>query len=196
MKLNKKISVFCASSSKVNKDFLDAAGELAQLLIAQNCLIQYGGGRAGLMGKIADAALAGNGSIKGIIPKFMIDEGWVHPGIEDMVVVADMQERKHMIMSDTDAIIALPGGVGTLEELTEAITLKQLGLINVPIVILNINRFYDPLLELFEKMVDENLLRMEHQKLWQAVTQVSEVIPAINNAFLWDSGNARNIAAI
>jgi len=191
-----RVSVFCASSSKVDEKFIGPTKTLAKAFSKAKWLIQYGGGGIGLMGVLANTALNDRAPIKGIIPQFMVDEGWVHNGLEDLEIVPDMHERKRRIMYHTDAIVALPGGCGTLEELTEAITLKQLGLINCPIVIVNLFEFYTPLLQFFDTMVIEQLLRVEHKSLWRVVDRVSEVIPAIENHTGWDSASARNIAAI
>ncbi len=191
-----KVSVFCASSSKAKKEFRKAADELADLLIKNNLLIQYGGGGAGLMGQLADRVLEKNGKIRGIIPQFMVDEGWMHTGVKDMLVVNTMAERKNIIMTNTDGIIILPGGIGTLEELTEAMTLKQLGIIDVPIVILNINGYYDRLCSFFEKMSSENLLRNEHHQLWTKAKTPDDAVHQLLNSPKWDKTKARNSAAI
>lgn len=191
-----KVSVFCASSSLAGKDYKKAADTLAGLLVENDILVQYGGGGAGLMGQLADSILARNGKIKGIIPQFMVDEGWVHPKVEDMVVVNNMAERKNLIMTDTDGIISMPGGIGTLEELTEVITLKQLGLIDIPIVILNTNGFYNDLCSFFEKMGSENLMRKEHNELWQKASTPEEAVHFLLNTPRFDKVKARKRAAI
>lgn len=169
---------------------------LARSLVKENLLVQYGGGADGLMGHLADTVLELNGRIRGVIPRFMIDEGWVHPGVIDMVSVDDMQERKKKIMMETDAIISLPGGYGTLEELTEAITLKQLGLITSPIIIVNINGYYNALLEFFSNMLKNQFISEEHCQVWQSVERSADVIPALKVAESWDPVKARNNAAI
>jgi uncharacterized protein (TIGR00730 family) len=115
----------------------------------------------------------------------MQDEGWGHNDVEDMIVTTDMSERKKTIFDMSDAAVALPGGVGTLEELTEVITLKQLGLFNKPIVIVNVNGFYDHLITFFDHMVRGNFMRLEHKDIWQIVTTAEEVVPAITNYTGW-----------
>jgi len=137
------------------------------------------------MGILADSMLAAGGKITGVIPGFMMDEGWGHAGVSDMIVTADMSERKKAIFAMSDAAVALPGGVGTLEELTEVITLKQLGQFNKPIIIVNINGFYDHLIEFFEHMFRGNFIRLEHKDIWQIVTSPEEVVPAILNYTGW-----------
>jgi len=191
-----RVSVFCASSSRAAAVHMEAAEKLAGLLTDNDLLVQYGGGHAGLMGKLADIILTRNGKIRGIIPQFMVDEGWMHTGVEDMIVVKDMAERKNLIMTKTDGIIAMAGGVGTLEELTEAITLKQLGLIDVPIVILNTGGFYNELCTFFEKMSEENLIRGEHHRLWTKAHTPEEAVHLLLSSPKWDKTKARNSAAI
>ena len=115
------------------------------------------------MGKLADAVIENKGRITGVIPSFMKDEGWDHSDVNEMIVTRDMGERKKQMFAMADAVVALPGGVGTLEELTEAITLKQLGLFKGPIIILNTLNFYKSLIEFLEHMVAGNFLRYEHK---------------------------------
>lgn len=191
-----RVSVFCSSSSLVSQKFVDESIELARSLVNENYIIQYGGGAIGLMGQLSKTVLSLKGKIRGIIPQFMIDEGWHNADVEDMIVVKDMQDRKRMIMTETDAIITLAGGYGTLEELTEAITLKQLGLISIPIIIVNTNGFYNPLLRMFEKMKQENFIRKAHCEIWHTVNTALDVVPALLGAPQWDTENARNTAAI
>ncbi len=191
-----KVSVFCSSSSLAGEVYRNAVRDLATLLVKSNLLVQYGGGDVGLMGHLADTVIENQGKIRGIIPEFMVKEGWWHHGVKDMKIVESMSERKRIIMTDTDGIIALAGGFGTLEELSEAITLKQLGLINVPIIILNTNGFYDELFNFFRKMSTENLIREEYHKMWQEVKLPGDVLPQLINTPTWDSSKARKRAAI
>ena len=133
---------------------------LVLFLPNQKINVIYGGGGIGLMGKLADAVIENNGSITGVIPSFMNDEGWGHPHVNEMIVTSDMGDRKKKMFAMADAVVALPGGIGTLEELTEAITLKQLGLFKGPIIILNTLNFYKSLIDFLEHMVSGNFLRM------------------------------------
>jgi len=133
------------------------------------------------MGKLADAVLENGGRITGVIPSFMKDAGWGHRGVKEMIITRDMGERKKNMFSMSEAVIALPGGVGTLEELTEAITLKQLSLFSGPIIILNTLGFYKSLIEFLDNMVDGNFLRLEHKGIWEVVNTPEEVISALNN---------------
>ena len=180
-----KVCVFAASSSRIDEAYMIAASELGTVFAREGVHAIFGGGGIGLMGLFADAMLADGGKITGVIPKFMMDEGWGHDGVSDMIVTADMSERKKTIFAMADAAVALPGGVGTLEELTEVITLKQLGQFNKPIIIINVNGFYDHLIEFFEHMFRGNFIRLEHKDIWQIVTMAEEVVPAITNYTGW-----------
>jgi len=191
MKKIKSVCVYCASSSKINPDYFEAAREIGQLLAQRGMRCVCGAGNQGLMGTLADSVLAHGGEVLGVIPQFMIDEGWCHPGLTQTVVTADMHERKERMAQEADAVIALPGGCGTLEELFEIITWKQLGLFLNPIVILNIDGYYDPLIA----MLNKNFMRHEHARLWQVAQTPQEAIDDILNAPAWDP-SIRKIAAI
>lgn len=180
-----KVCVFAASSSRIDPAYAIAAAELGKEFAERHVHAIFGGGGIGLMGIFADTMLACNGEITGVIPEFMIKERWGHDGIKDMIITSDMSERKKTIFAMSDAAVALPGGVGTLEELTEVITLKQLGQFNKPIIIMNINGFYDHLIEFFDHMVRGHFMRLEHKDIWQIVTSAEEVVPAIINYTGW-----------
>jgi uncharacterized protein (TIGR00730 family) len=182
----RRVSVFCASSAKVNSSYLEAAAELGQILSDESIAANYGGGAYGLMGALADSMLSAGGSVRGIIPQFMVDQGWNHTGLEDILIVGDMHERKKRLAENVDAIITLPGGVGTLEELLEMITHKQLGQVLVPIIIININNFFDPFLEMLERMVEEHFMRTVHKDIWTVIEHPGQVLEAIRNAPKWD----------
>jgi uncharacterized protein (TIGR00730 family) len=184
--VHRRVSVFCASSAKVDRSYLEAADRLGKILTEAGIAANYGGGAVGLMGALADSMLSAGGSIRGIIPGFMVEHGWNHPELGEMLVVEDMHERKKRLAEDIDAFIALPGGVGTLEELLEMITLKQLGQVLVPIVIINTNRFFDPFFEMLERMVRERFMRPIHRDIWTVVDQPEEVLDAIRSAPRWD----------
>ncbi len=179
------VSVFCGSSQKVDPVYLHAAVELGELFAQHQINVYYGGGAVGLMGQLADTMLEKGGKITGIIPAFMLEQGWGHHGINHMVV-QDMHERKKKLAENVDALVAMPGGVGTMEELLEMITLKQLGKILSPIVIININAFFDPLLEFFEQMIEQRFMREIHRNIWTVINKPSEVLQAIDNAPKWD----------
>ncbi len=184
--IHQRVSVFCASSNKVDKIYFDAARKLGLVLAEHGIAANYGGGGVGLMGNLADTMMEAGGSIRGIIPEFMVDQGWNHPLVKDMLIVKDMHERKKKLTENIDAFIALPGGVGTLEELLEMMTHKQLGQLLAPIIIINTNQFFDPFLEMLRKMVEERFMREVHQDIWQVIEDPNDVIKAINRSPVWD----------
>ncbi len=182
----KQVCVFCASSSKVSEVYTTEAQALANSLVANNYGIVYGGGAVGLMGTIADSALEAGGSVKGIIPRFMVEVEWEHPGVKNMIHVDTMAQRKALLVEQVDAVIALPGGTGTLEELFEVVSLKKLGLFHQPIILVNTKGFFNPILEMMDKMVQEHFMREAHLQLWQVVEKADEVVKAIREAPEWD----------
>jgi len=182
----RRVSVFCASSAKVKDIYLETAGRLGEILASEGIAVNYGGGAVGLMGRLADKIMSAGGSVRGIIPGFMVDQGWSHKGISDMIIVKDMHERKKKLTEEIDAFITLPGGVGTLEELLEMITLKQLGQVLVPIIIVNTQNYFEPFLQMLDKMVEEQFMRAVHKEIWTVVDTPEQVIEAIRNAPEWD----------
>src|SRR5699024_7516582 len=139
-----------------------AANELGRFMAQRKINLVNGAGGIGLMKSIADAVLDNGCKVIGVIPHFMVEQNWQHPGLTELIEVKDMHERKKLMAEKSDAIIAMPGGCGTLEELLEIITWKQLGLYLNPIIILNINSFFDPLLEMLEKAINENFMSQQH----------------------------------
>src|SRR5438128_662891 len=129
-----RVCVYAASSAHCAPEFLQAARQLGVLLAQAGATVVYGGGAVGLMGAVADGALEAGGHVIGIIPRFMTEVEWQHTGLNTLEVVEDMRERKHRLLTGSDAVVALPGGCGTLEELSEAITLKRLGIYFNPII--------------------------------------------------------------
>jgi uncharacterized protein (TIGR00730 family) len=146
-------------------EYRDAATALAQEMAARNIGLVFGGGRVGLMGHIADAILAAGGHAIGVIPNFMIERELAHQGLPDLRVVESMHERKALMASLADAFIAMPGGFGTFEELCEAITWTQLGLHRKRCGLLNVRGYYDPLLTLFDRAVDEGFVRDDTREI-------------------------------
>ncbi len=191
----KRICVYCASSSRIDESYFDAAEELAVQLVSHDATVVYGGGAAGLMGCIADTVIEHGGHVVGVIPKFMTEVEWQHKDLEEIHVVADMHERKKMLLEGTDAVIALPGGSGTFEELLETISLKRLGLYTKPIIILNTNNYYAPLIEMLEKSIKENFMSEAHKKMWTVVSDPKDVIDAIEKSPEW-SADAISFAAV
>ncbi len=190
-----RICVYCASSAKIDEIYFEATERLAKILVNSKVQVIYGGGGHGLMGKLADTVLAQGGQIKGIMPQFMNEVEWAHKKVTDFEFTNTMHERKAKFLENIDALIALPGGPGTLEELLEAITLKRLGQFTKPIIILNTNGYYDPLIQMLERCVEEKFLRPIHAEMWTFVHQPEEVMSAINQSMEWDE-NAISFAAV
>jgi uncharacterized protein (TIGR00730 family) len=190
-----RICVYCASSQQSDPLYRETAFRLGALLAEGGSTVVYGGGSAGSMGAVADGALSKGGEVIGILPRFMADLEWGHPGLTHLELVEDMRERKHRLLTGSDAVIALPGGCGTLEELFEAITLKRLGLYLNPIVLLNTRDFYSPLVRFMERTIAEHFMNPEHAAMWQLVAEPEDALPAIGNAPRW-SEDARNYAIV
>jgi uncharacterized protein (TIGR00730 family) len=189
------LCVFCASSSKVDVGYKEAAESLADICINNNIHVLYGGGGVGLMGALANRILAGKGRITGIIPDFMKKMEWAHTDVTEMIVVEDMRERKKRMIENVDAVVALPGGVGTLEELLEVITLKQLGRFTKPIIIINTDGFYDSLLQLFNEMVEKKFMHDYHRQIWSVIDKPDDLLSSYSASVLWDA-SAINKAAL
>lgn len=181
-----KICVYCASSSRIEEKYFKATEDLAKIFLENNIEIVYGGGATGLMGKLADTIIEGGGKIKGIMPVFMNEIEWAHKKLEDLELTETMHERKAKFLDNIDGIVALPGGTGTLEELLEAITLKRLGQFTKPIIILNIDGYYNPLKEMLERSVSENFMFVKHLEMWAFVSKPEDVLDNIQNAPKWD----------
>ena len=137
------------------------------------------------MGHLADVIIDNGGKITGISPKFMQDIEWTHKRLEKLELVNTMHERKSKFLENIDAVIALPGGCGTLDELIEAITLKRLGLFLKPIVIINIQGFYNPLLQMLERCVDQNFMDKRHLKMWNVVDETNNIVDIIRDIPDW-----------
>lgn len=189
------ICVYCAASTKIKQSYFDETSKLGQLLAESNLSVIYGGGSSGLMGQLANSALSAGGSVIGVIPQFMCDVEWNHNGLTELILVDTMHERKARMAKMADAVVALPGGCGTLEELMEIITWKQLGIFTKPIVIVNMEGYFDPLIDMLEKALDEQFMREEHRNMWSVVNTSDQVLDAIQNAASWDE-NARSFAAV
>ena len=191
----KNVCVYSASSTKIDSIYFEAAQELGKLLAHQHINLINGAGCLGLMCSISDAVLAAGGTVTGVIPHFMVEQEWHHKGLTQLIETETMHERKKIMADLSDGVIALPGGCGTLEELLEIITWKQLGLYLKPIVILNINGFYNPLLEMLEHAIEENFMRREHKNIWQVATTPQEALDLLYSTPLW-SKDVRKFAAI
>lgn len=152
---NKGIVVYCASSTKIAEEYFDAARRLGTAIAQLGVPVINGAGRMGLMAAVTDGALAAGGTAIGVIPQFMVDAGRNHPGLTRTIVTKDMHERKSTMASLAMGAIALPGGIGTLEELAEMMTWRKLGLFKGPVVIFNYRGYYDALLEWLDRSVEE-----------------------------------------
>ncbi len=189
------VCVYCASSTQIDPVYFEAARQLGTLIAERHIRLINGAGTIGLMRAVADAVLANGGQAIGVIPTFMVEQGWQHSGMTQLIEVGGMHERKQMMANLSDAVIALPGGCGTLEELLEIITWKQLGLYLNPVVILNTSGFFDPLLEMLQKAIDENFMRRRHGDIWHVARTPEEAIELIHTVPVWDT-SIRKFAAI
>ena len=190
-----RVCVYCASSAETDPVYRDEARKLGRALAENGCTVVYGGGAIGSMGALADGALEAGGQVVGIIPRFMTEVEWQHPGLATLEVVEDMRERKHRLLTGSDAVVALPGGCGTLEELFEAMTLKRLGLYFNPIILLNTRGFYAPLQTFMARVIDERFMNREHAAMWSMVDRVEDVLPEIRRTPKWRD-DAREIAVV
>jgi len=189
------ICVYCASSSQVKPSYFNATSRLGKILADAKLSVVYGGGSMGLMGQLADSTLEAGGKITGVIPRFMCDVEWNHTGLTELILVDTMHERKEKMAMMADAVVALPGGCGTLEELLEVITWKRLGIFTKPIVIVNLEGYFDDLISMLNRAVEEHFMRDEHRQMWEIVQQPEEVLEAIQHSMNWDI-NARSFAAL
>lgn len=191
----KNVCVYSASSTQIAPAYFEAATQLGRLLAIKGINLINGAGSIGLMAATSNAALAAGGTVTGVIPRFMVEQGWHHTGLTRLVETENMHERKQLMARMADAVIALPGGCGTMEELLEIITWKQLGLYLNPIVILNVNGFYDPLLSMLQQAVDQHFMRPEHAGIWRVVTTAEEAVEMLYTTPIWNK-NVRKFAAL
>lgn len=189
------ITVYGASSASIPSVYLDAAAQLGKTIAARGHTLVNGAGRAGLMHACAEGVLEAGGKAIGVIPHFMVSEGWEMKGMSQLIEVGTMHERKTRMAFLGDACIALPGGPGTLEELLEVITWKQLGLYLKPIVILNTGDYFAPLLALFARAASEHFMREAHQQIWQIASTPEEAVALCERTPLWDK-RVRKFAAL
>ena len=186
---NLRICIYCGSSRQCDPAYLRAAACLGRELARHGATIVYGGGAVGSMGALADGALAEGGNVVGIIPGFMNQLEWGHKGITELRIVSDMHERKRLMLQDAHAVVALPGGSGTFDELLEAISLKRLAVFLGPIVLLNTQSYFDHLLLALERCVSERFMDRRHKSMWAVVKEPEEVWPAIQSAPPWHSSS-------
>lgn len=177
----KRIAVYCGSSSGANGIYREHAAKLGKMLAERNTEVIFGGGKVGLMGHLADAAMAAGGRVTGIIPGFLHVKEVAHDGLTEMITVDSMHERKALIFDMSDGFIALPGGFGTLDELFEMLTWAQLGLHQKAVGILNVNGYYDSILDGIGSMVNEGFLKIENRDLIQVSTRAEELLQMMEN---------------
>lgn len=175
------IAVFCASSPGFDAVWTQEAGKVGNFFADQNITLVYGGGRVGLMGAVADGVLSEGGNVVGVIPHFLNSKEIGHSGISQLIEVDTMHERKTKMNELSEAIIALPGGFGTMEELFEMITWGQLGLHQKPVGLLNTNGFYDHLIAFVQNMVDVGLLNVQNRDMLLVADNIQELIQKMEN---------------
>jgi uncharacterized protein (TIGR00730 family) len=190
---SRKICVYCASSQQADPIHADTARRLGELLAGRGDSVVYGGGAMGSMRALADGALDAGGRVIGVIPHFMQELEWSHPGITELIVTQDMHDRKRRMMEMADAVVALPGGSGTFEELLEAITWKRLGLFIRPIVVVSTGGYFDPLIRQLETAIEGRFMDERHRNMWTVVASADNVPAAIDDSPDWSS-SARNFA--
>ena len=180
------ICVFGASSNNIDAAYMTAARELGALLAARGWVCVNGGGALGLMRAVTDGCLDHGGQAVGVIPQFMVDNGWCYDRLTQVMVTTDMHERKQLMHRITQAIVVLPGGCGTLEELLEALTWRQLGLIAKPIVLLNTQGYFDPLVAMLTRSVEQGFMKPAHTVLWTVAATPIQAVEAIERE--WAEG--------
>ena len=176
-----KICIYCSSSDALDNKYYNLAKEIAQLMAKKNHTLVYGGAKVGIMGVLADEMLKNGGQVIGIIPKVIEEKEIAHTGITELIVTETMQERKKLLQELSDAFITLPGGFGSLEELSETITAKQLEFYDKAIVIFNQDNFYDPLIQQFENFYKFNFAKSDYSQLYFVSKSSSETIDYIEN---------------
>jgi uncharacterized protein (TIGR00730 family) len=175
-----RVCVFCGSSPGRSGAYAATAVELGATLASRGIGVVYGGGAVGLMGLVADAALGAGGEVIGVIPHALQAKEIGHTGVTELVTTGSMHERKALMAQLSDAFIALPGGLGTFEELCEILTWAQLGEHAKPVVVLDVEDYYRPLFELFDRAVEERFLRPEHRALANRATTVAEALARLD----------------
>lgn len=175
--MQKTMCVFCSSSDAVAPIFFEAATELGKLMAQRNYALVYGGGRLGLMGALARSVHQNGGKVIGVIPESLRVEGITYEGADELIVTGDLRQRKATMEARADAFVGLPGGFGTLEETLEILTLKQLKLHTKPIVLVNTQGFYEPLLQLFEHIYQERFAKPDYRQLYHMVPDADSVFP-------------------
>ncbi len=191
----KKVAVYCASSTQLRKEYYDDAYAVGRLLAERGATQINGAGNMGLMRASSDGGLDAGGKVIGVIPTFMVRHEWHYPKLTELIEVADMSVRKNMIADMSDAGIVLAGGCGTMDEMFELITNKQLGLYLNPIIILNTLGFYNHLLAHLQRSVDEGFMRPIHAEMWKVASTPQEAVEAVFSTPMWKA-NVQRFAKI
>ncbi len=178
----RSVCVFCGSSTPPDPAYRAAATSLAETVAARGLELVYGGGRVGLMGTVADAALAAGGRVVGVIPTGLFSREVAHTGLSELHEVGSMHERKALMYDLSDGFVALPGGLGTLEELAEVATWTQLGLHGKPVVLLDVGGFWDPLVAQLDRMVAAGLLKEENRAIVRVAASAADALDALGEA--------------
>ena len=179
--MNKRVCIYCSSSNTLDKKYREAAADFAVAASLHSYTVICGGSIRGLMGVVIDTMLENNGSVEGVIPYFMQDIEIHHPNLKNLTLVDTMSKRKELLREGCDAVVALPGGVGTLDELLEVFTLKKLDMYSGKIMLLNIYGFYDSLIALFDHLVEENCLCPNYRQSLHIFDNTDDLITAINS---------------
>ena len=170
------VTVFCGSSNDVDARFFDAARELGEKLVKRGWGLVYGGGSVGLMGVLSRTMLAAGGHVTGVIPRVLLDLGVGETAVSELVVTDGLRDRKAIMDTRGDAFVALPGGIGTLEEVLEALTLKQLGYHRKAIAVLDLDGFFEPLWRQFQRGIDLGFIKPEFLDLWYPAPDVDALL--------------------
>ena len=179
----KKVCVFTGAASGIDGFYKEAAYQVGQMLASRELGLIYGGGKLGLMGAVADGTLAANGEVTGIIPKFLDNVEVAHEGITNLHVIDSMHERKAMMYDTADAFIVFPGGLGTLDETMEIITWRQLGLHQKPIIIFNLNGYWDSMLIMFQNIIDQGFMHHGHTGHFEHVNDLDGLMEKLDFIF-------------
>jgi hypothetical protein len=176
----KSICVYCGTGSQVDQVYKQTAFDIGKHLAEQKVGLVYGGGRMGLMGQVADGCFTNGGRVVGIIPEHVQEKEVTNLSVTELFRVDSMHTRKRMMFEKSDGFVVLPGGFGTLDETFEILTWKYLGQHDKPLVIFNVNKFYDPLLKMVDHMVDSGFTPFWHRQLYQVVDVIDDIIPVLN----------------
>ncbi|GKQ43197.1 cytokinin riboside 5'-monophosphate phosphoribohydrolase [Companilactobacillus sp. RD055328] len=176
-----RIAVYCGASTGFDNKYAQKAEELAQWMCTNGYDLVYGGGNRGLMGIIADTMLANGRQVFGVIPGFLVEDEQAHEGLTSLEIVEDMDERKKKMLELSDYCLALPGGPGTIEEISEAYSWNRVGQNNNPCILFNQDGYYEPLIEMYDRMVEQGFLTKEHREMLYAFSSFSEIKNFIND---------------